>query len=396
MSHYDIAIIGAGPSGSALAKLIPSNLKTVIIDKRDLFITSQKFIEPKFNSKNLKIDDFDSKNSVYDSDFNKKILFNRSKIEKSCGGLLAFDAQKILKKLDLKIPSFVIDSNQLFSIHAIDLESKNESVYPKNYINIDRDSFDRWLFSLIPDYVDKKMGYFLDKIEKTDNIIKFSLLKDGKYEFHTSKFLVGADGALSKVRKYLNPKNTPPLYLTVQDYFEKDFNLQHFVAFFHSKLTDFYGWIIPKESHNIVGLSFRQNSKKRDIFFKSIDLRMEFLKKEISKYYPSFNKEKYFRSGGVHFRPEYVDEIFLGRDNIFLVGEAAGWISPSSAEGISFAIETAILLSESFRNLNSVLSDYKKKTLHIKKRLLFKILKSPFLYSKNIRNMIFSTNIGQI
>jgi flavin-dependent dehydrogenase len=39
--------------------------------------------------------------------------------------------------------------------------------------------------------------------------------------------------------------------------------------------------------------------------------------------------------------PKSIREIECGKENIFLIGEAAGFISPSSLEGISYAMDSA-------------------------------------------------------
>ncbi|MBN2695004.1 FAD-binding protein [bacterium] len=368
MSNYDIAIIGAGPAGSTFAKIVSSKFNVVIIEKRDLMVENSNLFD----------------------------------IEKSCGGLLTSDAQEMLKKMGLVIPSYVLDSNQLFSIHAIDLYHGKKAIYPRDYLNINRVAFDKWLFSLIPKSIDKKIGYYLEKIEKIDNSINFTIRKNGVYEQHSCKYLIGADGAFSKVRKYLKPEQNPSIYSTIQDYYKADLKLNHFVAFFHPQLTDFYGWIIPKESHNIIGLSFKEKTqhnlnKKSVEYFNSIDARVSFMKEKMVKYYPFLENKKFLRKGSIHFRPNSLKEIFLGNENIFLIGEAAGWISPSSAEGISFALETGVILAELFnKSTKNLLSTYIKKTTHIKRRVFFKTIKSPFLYSSGIRNLIFSTKLGQI
>ena len=43
------------------------------------------------------------------------------------------------------------------------------------------------------------------------------------------------------------------------------------------------------------------------------------------------------REGALILRPMETGHVFTGKDGVALVGEAAGWISPSSAEGISYA-----------------------------------------------------------
>ncbi|MFH5978353.1 colicin M resistance protein CbrA, partial [Clostridium perfringens] len=45
-------------------------------------------------------------------------------------------------------------------------------------------------------------------------------------------------------------------------------------------------------------------------------------------------------------RPSKYSDFCCGKDNAFLIGESAGFISPSSLEGISSAINSANYLSE--------------------------------------------------
>jgi flavin-dependent dehydrogenase len=107
---YDIAIIGSGPAGVNLARLIGNKYKILLLDKRGL--DQEKF----------QISD-----------------------EKCCGGLLAPDAQKIIAKLCLGIPKNILVNPQLFAVRAIDLTNNLDRLYQRFYINLDRKKFDKWL-----------------------------------------------------------------------------------------------------------------------------------------------------------------------------------------------------------------------------------------------------------
>ena len=84
---YDIAIIGAGPGGSTLGRLIGNQFNTVIIDKRN----------------------FMDMPGPYGSG-------------KCCGGLLAPDAQAMLAKMHLSLPHGVLAEPQIFVVRAIDFQ----------------------------------------------------------------------------------------------------------------------------------------------------------------------------------------------------------------------------------------------------------------------------------
>jgi flavin-dependent dehydrogenase len=104
---YDIAIIGAGPAGATLARLIGETYKVLLVDKRPLF-------EPNIEKS----------------------------LGKCCGGLLAPDAQKMLGFLGLGLPQQVLVDPQLFVVRTIDLHDKIEKYYQRHYINIDREKFE--------------------------------------------------------------------------------------------------------------------------------------------------------------------------------------------------------------------------------------------------------------
>ena len=51
------------------------------------------------------------------------------------------------------IPKSVLLSPQLFAVRTIDIDNSMEKYYQRNYINIDREEFDKWLLSIVPDDV---------------------------------------------------------------------------------------------------------------------------------------------------------------------------------------------------------------------------------------------------
>jgi hypothetical protein len=121
---YDVAIIGAGPAGATLARLIGNQYKVLLIEKRRLPDQSDGF----------------------------------SAI-KCCGGLLAPDAQMMLSKLGLGLPKSVLEDPQLFVVKSMDLRQGLERYYQRHYINMNRKKFDSWLLSLVPPGVDIRTNF---------------------------------------------------------------------------------------------------------------------------------------------------------------------------------------------------------------------------------------------
>ena len=73
MKMYDIAIIGLGPAGATVSRLLSKKYKILALDRKN------------------------------------------SNMAKCCGGLLSPDAQKILASFDLCLPKDVLVNPQIFS-----------------------------------------------------------------------------------------------------------------------------------------------------------------------------------------------------------------------------------------------------------------------------------------
>ena len=78
-------------------------------------------------------------------------------LAKPCGGLLAPAAQAELARQGLGVPASVIAGPQLFAVRTLDLPARLERLYQRFYINVDREAFDRWLVSLVPECVDGRL-----------------------------------------------------------------------------------------------------------------------------------------------------------------------------------------------------------------------------------------------
>lgn len=348
---YDIVIIGAGPGGATLARLIDKKYKVLIVDKRNM----------------------DEKDNFIKN--------------KCCGGLLAPDAQNMLAHLGLGLPKEVLTEPQMFSVKTIDFDNNIERYYQRNYINIDREKFDRWLVSIIPENIDTRFNFVYKKYIKKDDCIEIVLAdKDKKNHIIKTKILVGADGAISKVREQaFKNKNIPKNYVSIQRWYKTEENMAHFVSIFDSKVTDFYSWIIQKEGNLIVGSAIPIFENANEKFEELIDKL-----KKINCIKGDFHKQE----GTLIMRTRKINQINTDDKNIALIGEAAGFISPSSAEGISYAIKSGLMLAESINgNFDNYFKIYNKKIKKIKFNIFLKNLKLIFMYNKFLRKIIMKSKI---
>lgn len=342
---FDIAIIGAGPAGTTCARLLARQYKVLLIDKRN----------------------FSSDNKTFTG--------------KLCGGLLESDAQKMLAAMGLGLPLKVITEPQLFSVRSIDLQTKRERFYQRHYINIDRQAFDQWLFSLVPQTVTFLENCYLKNFEKEDGGLILTLIHKKKTVKQKAKIIIGADGATSIVRKLLlNNINIPKRYFALQEWCKTDKITPYFSAIFDRKITDFCAWVIPKKDELIVGSTLLPYGNPLKKFNE--------LKQRLSYFGYKFG-QSIKRRGAFLLRPVRTKQIYHGKDNIALVGEAAGWISPSSADGLSYAFRSAFQLARACEtDIDNFLAKYRRNTTKLKQDILFKNIKSLFLYTPWIRNVI--------
>ncbi len=94
-------------------------------------------------------------------------------------------------------------------------------------------------------------------------------------------------------------------------------------------------------------------------------------------------------------RPRGLKDLKCGHGGAFLAGEAGGFISPSSLEGISWAIETARLVAESLSSPDPNRA-YLRKTRVLRLKLLGKELKSAFLYRPALRSWVMRSGLKAI
>ena len=344
---YDIVIIGAGPAGSTLAKLISkTNKKILIIDAE--------------NEKN----------------------------KKPCGGLLAPDAQKELAHYDLVIPKDILVSPQIFSVKTMDLVSKQIKYYQRYYLNMDRYKFDKYLVSLIPKNV-KKINGRVVSIKKQDNYI-LEVLEKNKKSIINSKIIVGADGCNSIVRRTFY-KNNIMKYMAIQEWYKcVDTSNSFYSCIFDRKTSDSCSWLIHKDEYLIYGGAFDIKNSK-DKFFEQKNRLSKFLNVDLN--------ESVKREACLVYRPKRFKDFVTGKDGAYLIGEAAGFISASSFEGISSAIKSADILSKIIiknDNINKITKLYRFKTINLKIKLRLKVIKRWFMYTSIVRNIMMMLGIDTI
>ncbi len=350
---YDITIIGAGPAGSTLARLLSNKYKVLLVDQRNL---------------------------DEQSDFAK---------EKCCGGLLAPAAQKELAKQGIGIPGDILAGPQTFSVKSVDMDNGLVRFYQRHYINIEREKFDRWLVSLVPDSVERKFSCIYKSYEAMENGYTVTLEINKKKITVETRMMIGADGAVSRVRSQAFAGcSIPDKYISIQECYLSDKNLPYYISIFNKDVTNFYSWIIQKGNKILVGtaIPFKEDADARYRVLIGGLRESGYIQGDAVK-----------KKGTLIMRSRKIHQLNICKGNIAMVGEAAGFISPSSAEGISYALESGKILSSAINDgIDGFAIRYKKGLIKLKLNLLTKNIKVMMMYNKLIRKLIMKSRILSI
>mgnify|MGYP000337878245 CR=1 FL=1 len=239
---------------------------------------------------------------------------------------------------------------------------------------------------MVPSGVDIRFSCRLKSYASEGNYFSITLIQENKLYVEKARILVGADGASSKVRAQSFPRSLyPEKYFAIQEWVQADRNLPYFSSFFDPEITDYYCWTIPKGDHLIIGAALRPKEETAEKF--------KLLKRKLRNHGFQFSKTVY-REGAYILRPLRMRQLSTGTKGIALLGEAAGWISPSSAEGISYAFRSALLLAEALRSTpDDFEKRYYQKTRALRRNIFFKNFKSHFIFNPRLRKAVMRSGL---
>lgn len=277
---FDVAVIGAGPAGTAAAfALLEKGMKVLVLDK---------------------------------------YAFPR---KKACAGgitpkgyqLFSYDVSPVIKRECCAVN--IIDQNK----RSFLIKDQNTLCYMTKREDLD-------LFSL--NKVMEKGADFrvIKEIRSICETPHFVEIKTGKDRFKAS-YLIGADGANSIVRRFLTNHKFWKKQVAIEADVKVDQPDGYSMEFDFSKIRNGYFWIFPKDDHVNIGIySIDSNTKFQTRQLVEYAAQRLFTRRiEAVKGYP-------ICTGGLCYRPD--------SERILMAGDAAGMAEPLLGEGIYFALKS--------------------------------------------------------
>jgi geranylgeranyl reductase family protein len=342
MKHFDVAIIGSGPSGASTAFYLgKQGISTVIIEKETL---------PRY---------------------------------KTCGGGfvnrgkkdMPFDISEVVEREFYTVDSYFNNNN--------DISYKSSKDIPIVTM-IMRDAFDNLIVEKA-----KEFGVTLlenHKLLSIEQIDKKSILKTSQGDISTN-FIIAADGVLSPTAKMAGWKEDTRKLIPALEYevevSEEDFaRLSNSVRFDIDAVPYGYAWSFPKKNHLSLGVLTTKKGKIN-------------LKEYYRKYIETLGIKEIIKEDAHGFQiPIAPRTDGFVKNNVFLIGDSAGFAEPITAEGISNAILSGKYIAEALieSNLDRDLTEKKyieKLNIKLLPELKSGAILSKFFYHKNpVRNYI--------
>ena len=254
---------------------------------------------------------------------------------KSCGGMLHDLSLEALAPYG-QVPESIVVEPRTVNFRYVDWDRGIRKPTTLPFLNVDRAGFDDWLVSLLPPSVEiagscALVGFRQD----ADGVDADCKVADEIVTLRCAN-LVGADGARSAARRALGAGATST-YVTLQDFVELKGDIEPFFdcIYLRSLGDEFgYGYVVPKGDHALVGSVFYPKTKRP---WEKADRLLEVLRAAMPQLGDSLKREAcaalYLRS---------TDDVIPGAGRVLLAGEAGGFMSPSSGEGISYALRSGI------------------------------------------------------
>ena len=296
--------------------------------------------------------------------------------DKSCGGMLNEYSQEFLSHFG-EIPAEMILEPKWVNFRYHDWDRRVLKPTELRFLNVDRQAFDDWLIGLLPQNVTVAGATGVTGFDQDADEVRI-VLKNGDGERTVScANLVGADGPRSSVRRRLGAGSVAT-YVTLQDFCRIEGPIEpYFDCIYFRDIGDEFGYayVVPKGDVAIVGSVFYPRTKRPHVKHEQV---LDRLRQSLPL------GESVKREAWVALSVRHTTDIVPGHGRVLLVGEAGGFMSPSSGEGISYALNTGRLagIAVAENDPAGALGAYRDAIDHIRGNVARKLRWLPFMESR--------------
>ncbi|MEM8548137.1 MAG: geranylgeranyl diphosphate reductase, partial [Pseudomonadota bacterium] len=296
MTNYDVAVIGGGPTGATAAhELARAGYRVLLLDRRGRI--------------------------------------------KPCGGAIP---PILVREFD--IPEHLLEA-KVTSARMISPANVGVDMDIGGWVGmVDRGEFDEWLreraHSAGAERID---GTFKSLVTSQDAParIQFTTKDGGDEKTVTATYVIGADGARSKIARQCIPKaDKIPHVFAYHEIIESpadgtgDFDGKRCDVYYQGDVSpDFYGWVFPHGKCSSVGMG----THIQGFSLRAATTRL--------RERAGLQEAKTIRTEGAPIPLRPLKRWDNGRD-VIVAGDAAGVVAPASGEGIYYAMHTGRLAAE--------------------------------------------------
>ena len=292
--HYDTIVVGAGPAGILAAACAAARGDVLLLDSASL---------PR---------------------------------NKSCGGMLNEYAQSFLAEYG-GVPESILRKPRYVHFRYVDWDRGIRRPTELSFLNVDRIGFDDWLLTLLPSNVTVAGTTALAGFCENATGIE-ARVNTGETEASIRcRNLIGADGARSSVRRLLGIGSVAT-YVTLQDFCRLRSDIEpYFDCIYMRDIGDSYAYsyVVPKGEVAIVGSVFYPKTRRPH---EKHEATLAALRESLPQLEESVKRE-----AAVALCVRSPRDVVPGRGRVLLAGEAGGYMSPTSGEGISYAMNSGRL-----------------------------------------------------
>jgi len=296
--------------------------------------------------------------------------------DKSCGGMLNEYSQEFLAAYG-EVPEDAVLDPRWVNFRYHDWDRRILKPTELRFLNVDRRGFDAWLVSLLPENVTVAGSTSVVGFDQDDRRVAVQVKNGAEPIRIECDNLVGADGPRSTVRRQLGV-GTVGTYVTLQDFCVLEGDIEpYFDCIYMRDIGDEFGYayVMPKGDVAIVGSVFYPKTKRPHVKHEQVLQRLR-------EALPLGESRK--REAWVALTVRDPADLVPGVGRVLLAGEAGGFMSPTSGEGISYALNTGALAGRAVAagSGSTALERYCASVDHVSRNVTRKLKWLPFMESR--------------